>query len=178
MGSNPFDLVGVQNNKIVRRPSRPGADIRPAIDNQGALALVREKSKEAGGNVNNEGIKLNGIELRAFKNMVQYHLQPSAPKADQKNTPWLSAPHQGQQHGLGVRREELQGRERVEPGLDFFNATLLVSIAQQELIMPSADDDMVIGRSLLKEDALRGATEGGEAVGDCRQIMFLPGGHA
>ena len=62
--------------------------------------------------------------------------------------------------------------------MDFFNATLLVSIAQQQLIVLSADDDMVVGRSSLKEDALWGATEWGKATGDCRHIVFLPGGHA
>lgn len=178
MGGNPFGSVGVQNNQIVRRPSRECAYMRPAIGNYGALALVREKPKEAGSNVNNEGIKFNAIELRVFKNMVQYHLQPPAPKADQKNTPWLRTPYQGQQHSLGIRGEEVQGKERVEPRLDFFNATLLVSIAEQELIMLSADDDMVVGRSSLKEDALRGVTEWGEATGDSRQIAFLPGRHA
>ncbi len=178
MGSNPFGSVGVQNNKIVGRPSRSCADIRPAIGNQSALTPVRKKPKEAGGNVNNEGIKFNGIELRVFKNMMQYHLQPPTPKADQKNTSWLSTPHQGQQHGLSVGGEEVQGREWVEPGLDFFNATLLVSIAQQQLIVLSADDDMVVGRPSLKEDALWAVTEWDEATGDCRQIVFLPGGHA
>lgn len=95
MGSNPFGSVGVQHDKIVGRPSRSCAYIRPAIGNHSALTLVREKPKEAGSKVNNEGIKFNAIELRVFKNMVQYHLQPPAPKADQKNTPWLSTPHQG-----------------------------------------------------------------------------------
>ena len=66
----------------------------------------------------------------------------------------------------------------VEPGLDLFNATLLVSIAQQQLIMLSADDDVVVGRSSLKEDALWEVTEWGEATGDGRQIACLPGRHA
>lgn len=178
MRSHPFGLVGVQNNKIVRRPSRECAYMRPAIGNHGALTFVREKPKEAGSNVNNEGIKLDGIQLRAFKNMVQDHLQPPTPKADKKNTPGLRTPHQGQQHCLGVRGEEVQRRERVEPRLDLFNATLLVSIAEQELITFSPDDNMVVGRSSLKEDALRGVAEWGEATGDCRQIAFLPGRHA
>lgn len=178
MRSHSFGSVGVQNNKIVRRPSHQGTYIRPAIGNHGALTFVREKPKEAGGNVNNEGIKLNGIQLRAFKSMVQDHLQPPTPKADKKDTPGLRTPHQGQQHCLGVRGEEIQRRERVEPRLDFFNATLLVSIAEQELIAFSPDDNMVVDRSSLEEDTLRGVTEWGEATGDGRQIAFLPGRHA
>ena len=178
MRSHPFGSVGVQNNKIVRRPSRECAYMRPAIGNHGALTLVRKKPKKAGGKVNHEGIKFNGIQLRAFKNMVQDHLQPSTPEADKKNTPGLRTPHQGQQHRLGVRGEEVQRRERVEPGLDFLNVTLLVSIAEQELIAFSPDDNMVVGRSSLEEDALRGVTEWGEATGDGRQIVFLPGRHA
>ena len=178
MRSHSFGSVGVQNNKIIRRPSRECAYIRPAIGNHGALTFVREKPEETSGNVNNEGIKLNGIQLRAFKNMVQDHLQPPTPKADKKDTPGLGTLHQGQQHCLGVRGEEVQRRERVESRLDFFNATLLVSIAEQELIAFSPDDNMVVGRSSLEEDALRGVTEWGEATGDGRQIVFLPGRHA
>ena len=176
--SHPFGLVGVQNNQIVRRPSRECAYMRPAIGNHGALTLVREKPEETSGKVNHEGVKLNGIQLRAFKSMVQDHLQPPTPKADKKDTPRLRTPHQGQQHCLGVRGEEVQRRERVEPRLDFFNATLLMSIAEQELIAFSPDDNMVVDRSSLEEDTLRGVTEWGEATGDGRQIAFLPGRHA
>ena len=175
---HPFGSVGVQNNKIVRRPSRQCMYIRSAIGNHGALTLVWKKPKEAGGNVNNEGIKLNGIQLRTLENMVQDHLQPPTPKADKKNTPRLRTPHQGQHHCLGVRGEEVKRRERVEPRLDFFNTTLLVSIAEQELIAFPPDDNMVVGRSSLEEDTLRGVTEWSEATGDGRQIAFLPGRHA
>jgi hypothetical protein len=62
--------------------------------------------------------------------------------------------------------------------LDFLDMTLLVSIAEQELIVFSPDDNMVVGRLSLKKDALRGVTEWGEAMGDGRQIVFLPGRHA
>jgi hypothetical protein len=62
--------------------------------------------------------------------------------------------------------------------LDFLNVTLLVSITEQELIALSPDDNMVVGRLSLKKDALRGVTEWGEAMGDGRQIVFLPGRHA
>lgn len=142
------------------------------------LTLIRAKPKEAGGKVNHEGIKLDGIQLGAFKDMVQDHLQPSTPKADKKNTLRLRTPHQGQQHCLGVWGKKVQRRERVEPRLDFLNVTLLVSIAEQELIVFSPDDNMVVRRSSLKKDALRGVTEWGEATGDGRQIVFLPGRHA
>ena len=56
--------------------------------------------------------------------------------------------------------------------------TLLVSIAEQELIVFSPDDNMVVGRLSLKKDALRRVTEWSEVMGDGRQIVFLPGRHA
>ncbi len=70
MRSHSFGLIGIQNNKVVRRLSRECAYMRPAIGNHDTLTLIRTKPKEAGGKVNYKRVKLDGLQLGAFKNMV------------------------------------------------------------------------------------------------------------
>ena len=73
------------------------------------------KTKEAFGYLNNQRIKLNGVQGRPLQVVVERHLQASAAQTDEQNTPGMGLPDQSQEHGLGIGRGQGQRASRVKP---------------------------------------------------------------
>src|SRR5262245_22791099 len=99
---------------------------------------------------------------------MEYKLQSPSAQADQQDPAWNGTPHQSQQHGLGIFRQQREWISQTETRFNLLDTLTGVTVAEVKLPSHTAGDNIIVRRLLLEEHALSGVSSNGESFVDCR----------